>query len=318
MAYFKQKIFFFFLFFAFFPFFVLSQELKYPQIPGITSPYLGMPFEDLMRYFYHLSLIGGVILAILIFIYGGLLYLFSLGNPLRLKMAKEKMIFGLFGLLILYSSYLILKTIDPQLVIFKKGLPPKVTLQQIVPEREIEKEYPSSCEEIGYENELGEWINIEDQIKDLISILAKKNKNVANLASILYIGSESIFGKMKKLTDLDQFTCEKTRTYCCAKCLTPVPISCTWAEGSPLPPFVEELIKKAQEILAEFAKKNIQELITLKEAKELQRTLNKMQDCNADYAKTLYIKAQAEKENLLQALNLEKQETFDFYCCSYY
>ncbi len=118
-------------------------EIKYPQVPGAFTPQqieqkikdkeIGeedrLPFY--FKYYFNLSLIIVVLICLGVLIFGAALYLLSPAKPLMLVSAKRWIFSGLLGLLILFSSYLVLITINPQLTLLK--LPKeKVTLWDII------------------------------------------------------------------------------------------------------------------------------------------------------------------------------------------
>lgn len=107
--------------------FILAQkplEVTYPQIPGVTTPATTKTaLPDYIRYIFQFSLFLGAIIAFSSFIYGGVRYLTSAGSPSAQKDAKSQISAGVLGLIILVSAYLILNTINPQLVALKVSLP---------------------------------------------------------------------------------------------------------------------------------------------------------------------------------------------------
>jgi len=107
--------------------FILAQkplEVTYPAIPGAPTP-TGVKtiLPDYIMYIFQFSLYLGALIAFSSFIYGGVRYLTSAGNLARIKDAKSQISAGLLGLLILASAYLILNTINPQLVAWEVSLP---------------------------------------------------------------------------------------------------------------------------------------------------------------------------------------------------
>jgi len=68
-------------------------------------------------YIYIVSIAG--IIAFMVLIYTGILYVTSAGSPDKLKKARERFIAIFFGLAILFLSYIILGTINPNLVSFE-------------------------------------------------------------------------------------------------------------------------------------------------------------------------------------------------------
>lgn len=73
---------------------------------------------ELINEFLQWGLWAGAFVVAGVLIYGGILYLTSGGNVKRINSAREKIRYSFLGLLILLSSFLILNTINPQLVKF--------------------------------------------------------------------------------------------------------------------------------------------------------------------------------------------------------
>lgn len=65
-------------------------------------------------YRYGLAIIG--IIAAVAIVFAGVQYMTSMGNPEAIKKAKQGIVAGLSGLILLLLSHMILKTIDPRLV----------------------------------------------------------------------------------------------------------------------------------------------------------------------------------------------------------
>jgi len=108
--------------------FVLAQkplEITYPQIPGAVTPTTAKTaLPDYIRYVFQFSLFLGALIALGSFIYGGVRYLTSAGSPSAQKDAKSQISGGILGLIILISAYLILNTLNPQLVAWEVSLLP--------------------------------------------------------------------------------------------------------------------------------------------------------------------------------------------------
>ena len=95
-------------------------EITYPQIPGATTPITTKTaLPDYIRYIFQLSLFIGALITFGSLIYGGVRYLTSAGSPSAQKDAQSQISAGILGLIILFTAYLILNTISPQLVAFK-------------------------------------------------------------------------------------------------------------------------------------------------------------------------------------------------------
>lgn len=58
----------------------------------------------------------GSVVALGVIVYGGILYTASAGNESRKSEAKEWMKAAVYGMILLFSAYLILNTINPALV----------------------------------------------------------------------------------------------------------------------------------------------------------------------------------------------------------
>lgn len=71
---------------------------------------------DYIANFYQFALLIGGVLALAVVVYGGILYMTSIGNPSGMDEAKKWLEAALFGILLLAGAYLILNIINPQLV----------------------------------------------------------------------------------------------------------------------------------------------------------------------------------------------------------
>jgi len=77
---------------------------------------MNMPsLENYINYIYTFLLSFAGIIALVSLILGGILYLTSAGTPEKLEEAKKQILAAFLGIIILFSSYLILKTINPEL-----------------------------------------------------------------------------------------------------------------------------------------------------------------------------------------------------------
>jgi hypothetical protein len=98
---------------------VLALETTWPPSP--LDPNFTLTDQstltDLVRYFYEWGIsIGGLAVLISLLI-GGFLYLTSVGNPTRMAEAKDRIFSAVIGLVLLFSIYLILNTINPELTV---------------------------------------------------------------------------------------------------------------------------------------------------------------------------------------------------------
>ena len=122
----KLLLFLLLLFFLLGADFVFALEITYPRVPGAAPPQdflTTAPPEDVLslyaKYLVNLCIWAGGILALAGLIYGGILYLISTGKPDRMVLAKSQISAAFFGLLLLLSSFLILKTLSPQFINLK-------------------------------------------------------------------------------------------------------------------------------------------------------------------------------------------------------
>jgi len=102
----------------------------YPELPGATRPGQAAPGEALPRliqyiFVFSLSIVGVIGLAAIII--GAFGYLTAVGNPQKAADAKDKIFSALLGIILLLGSFLLLRTINPDLL--KLGVKvPKVTV----------------------------------------------------------------------------------------------------------------------------------------------------------------------------------------------
>ncbi len=92
-----------------------ARELEV-QIPGLKTTTLPA-LPDYIKAIFEFSLMAVGIICFGALIYGGLRWLTSAGNPAALSDAKDQIFSALIGLIILFSAYLIFRTINPELVI---------------------------------------------------------------------------------------------------------------------------------------------------------------------------------------------------------
>jgi hypothetical protein len=102
----------FFLIVFLFSGFCFARRLEVP-LPGLEEPTL----PGYVAYFFTFVIGVAGLLAVLALVLGGVRYLTSFGNPEVMSDAKQRMFGGILGLILLTSSFLILKTINPELII---------------------------------------------------------------------------------------------------------------------------------------------------------------------------------------------------------
>jgi len=104
-------------------------ETIYPQIPGATGPTTSsFPIAEYVKYIYGIALGLSGVIAFLAILREGLRYLSATDKPGNFAAVRKNIQAILGGVLILIFSYLILNTINPQLVSF-----PEISLPEIPP-----------------------------------------------------------------------------------------------------------------------------------------------------------------------------------------
>lgn len=130
----SKKVIIFLLFFFLIPFcFILAQgrklEVKYPAVEGVRPETINFPLAEYVKYIFNFAILFVGLLVFLVLICSGIQYLTSAGKPDVLSSAKSRIKSAFLGILILLFSYLILITINPQLIIFQfpglKEIPPE-------------------------------------------------------------------------------------------------------------------------------------------------------------------------------------------------
>ncbi|QQS60162.1 N-acetylmuramoyl-L-alanine amidase [Candidatus Falkowbacteria bacterium] len=110
---------------------IISESLKSPalavRIPGLifrNNPCTeeSCPNNWLADYIasvYEYSIIVIAILAVISLMLGGVIWLISAGNRERIDIAKKRILHGILGVMLVLASYLILNSINPNLISFK-------------------------------------------------------------------------------------------------------------------------------------------------------------------------------------------------------
>lgn len=105
-----------------------SKELEavYPEIFGTTPKTVDFGIVEYGKYIFNFSIAIIGFIAFGALVYGGVRYLISQGKPEEIKKAQQQIKSAILGILLLLFSYLIVTTINPQLVVFDlKKLPVK-------------------------------------------------------------------------------------------------------------------------------------------------------------------------------------------------
>jgi hypothetical protein len=98
-------------------------EVIYPNIPQSIRPVTTRALlPEYIKYVFSFIIILSGIICFGSLVYSGTVYLTSAGNPVAQKEATSRIWATFIGILIIFSSYLILKTINPQLVNIHVGI----------------------------------------------------------------------------------------------------------------------------------------------------------------------------------------------------
>ncbi len=99
------------------PLFAFALEQNYPSIGGVTLT--GGSFANLVKYFFNACIAIGGVLAFVVIVQSGIRLTTSEGEPAAMSEAKKKMKNAFLGLGVLLLSYILLTTINPNLVVIK-------------------------------------------------------------------------------------------------------------------------------------------------------------------------------------------------------
>src|SRR3989344_3609789 len=103
--------------------FAQQTELVYPKIldgkGGASPPNEVRGLPNFIKYMFNFGIAIAGLVAFISFVYGGFRYTASAGNPGNLKDAQDQIKASLLGLGLLLGSWLLLTTINPQLVVLQ-------------------------------------------------------------------------------------------------------------------------------------------------------------------------------------------------------
>lgn len=97
----------------------LELEYKYPELPGVKTISTKSSLPEIIKYFLSFAILIAALASLVSLIYAGIRYLTSTGRPEAMGEAKTRLFNSFLGLAILLGSYLILVTVNPQLVIMR-------------------------------------------------------------------------------------------------------------------------------------------------------------------------------------------------------
>ncbi len=94
---------------------------EYPVFPGgiDIKTEEGQKLNSIVAWLYYAIIGISGFTALIMIIYGGVQYLTSAGNPAAIGGAQDRIKSALLGLLIIFASFIIIQTINPDLTILK-------------------------------------------------------------------------------------------------------------------------------------------------------------------------------------------------------
>ena len=117
--------------------------ISYPTIEGAGTIAFGMSLPEMIKYIYlfAVGICGAIALAAILL--GAIKYIGAAGNSSKMADAKEQIVSAILGVVILLSSYLILYTINPDLV--KIGLSLPIIKTDKLEDQNIVRSYECVC-----------------------------------------------------------------------------------------------------------------------------------------------------------------------------
>ncbi len=94
-------------------------EIEYEEIGGLKPETVDFPITSYVKYIFNYMIIGIGVTALWYLLEGGVRFLTSAGKQEKLKAARDQILAAFLGIIILLSAYIILNTINPQLLFFK-------------------------------------------------------------------------------------------------------------------------------------------------------------------------------------------------------
>jgi len=94
-------------------------EIVYPKIPGkpeIKLQTVAAGISDYIKYMFYFAVVISGFILFAVLVYNGFVYLTSAGDPTKLSQAKNGILNGVIGVIVLLAGVLIFNTINPQLV----------------------------------------------------------------------------------------------------------------------------------------------------------------------------------------------------------
>jgi hypothetical protein len=161
-------------------------EVNYPSAGGSAPTTTGVSFPEYVIYIYKFIITAAGVIAFGVLVLAGIRFLTSAGKPENLTKARDQIVSAFWGIILLLASYLILSTINPQLVLFNL---PGISLPQISPAPQPIAELPTS-----------DLLRRLKTMAEAIKVIPDKIKENAT--------------EIKLLTGDDKCNCDRTRSLC--------------------------------------------------------------------------------------------------------
>ena len=172
--------------------FVFAQglEIEYPEVAGIKPESSRVSLPNYVNYIFNLSLaLSGVVVFLVIF-YSGFRYFISTGDPAKKKDAADGIKAAFLGLTILLFSYLILTTINPQLIFLSMPERENFNVEELVglevapPDTLFYNEMPLGglIEELFLSERIKEIKEISQKVSDISTDLNKASQQLYGFA----------------------------------------------------------------------------------------------------------------------------------------
>jgi len=100
----------------------LELNLEYPKIAGFDLN-IHQDLNDIIAWFYYFIVSIGGLAAFVMLVWAGFIWMTSTGNPAKITDAKDRIYSAFLGLLLILTSWLIIRIINPDLIILNLELP---------------------------------------------------------------------------------------------------------------------------------------------------------------------------------------------------
>jgi len=211
-------------------------EINYPDLPGTTPPQdfiNSAPGEQIpslyVEYFLNLIIWVSGIAAFFVLVIAGIRYLTSAGKPEAMTSAREYISGAFFGILILFSAYLILEAINPQILVSElpELTPPPTITRTEIPPPPIENLRTAIDIEIPFGAIIQRKIFETEAPKE--EIRSPRLKRIRDIANNILDASEALQLQNSALKLLvDQCRCKVTEILSPSLCVAnPAPLPCS-------------------------------------------------------------------------------------------